>query len=124
MQPPGHGIRRGEPPCLRLCKLVPPLASAVASSVPAEAPLVLLGHGLGGLVAYEVRGRECVCVCVRERKGEMGFTFMISRVNGGPHAILDEQRALPLLRGGGTCRQEAVQDRNGSWTPSVQTTPS
>ncbi|PNH07260.1 hypothetical protein TSOC_006305 [Tetrabaena socialis] len=63
VQAPGHGVRRGEEPLCRLLpRLVPPVASAIAASSGAasETPLVLFGHGLGALWAFEVARRlEC-----------------------------------------------------------------
>ncbi|KXZ43592.1 hypothetical protein GPECTOR_86g386 [Gonium pectorale] len=61
MQAPGHGLRRDEACLLRLAKMVPPAADAIAAGVSADTPLALFGHGLGSLWAFEVARRlECL----------------------------------------------------------------
>jgi surfactin synthase thioesterase subunit len=50
---PGHGVRLAEPPCTAMGELVAGLAPAVRALV-GDAPFALLGHSLGGIVAYEV----------------------------------------------------------------------
>lgn len=53
--PPGHGSRGDELPLLRVARLAEGAADAIGACVPAGVHIALFGHGLGALVAYEVR---------------------------------------------------------------------
>lgn len=57
MQFPGRGTRGDEPSKLRVARIATAAAKATATLTPADVPIVLFGHGLGALCAFEVARR-------------------------------------------------------------------
>lgn len=57
VQLPGRGTRGDEPSMLRVARIATAAANAAAALTPADVPIVLFGHGLGALCAFEVARR-------------------------------------------------------------------
>ena len=53
IQLPGRGLRKSESGLCRIAKISGPVADAIASLTGPDLPLVLWGHGVGALCAFE-----------------------------------------------------------------------
>lgn len=100
VQYPGRADRLAEPPLTSMPRLAAEIAGALEPL--ADRPIVLFGHSLGALVAYEV-ARELVRRDVRPaRLVVSGRRAPLDAPGGTKHLLSDDELVAELVRLGGT----------------------
>jgi surfactin synthase thioesterase subunit len=114
VQYPGRQDRRAEPPLVSLDELADRIHAAIGPRT--GRPLVLLGHSMGAVLAYEVArrlehdgvrplgvivsGRRAPSVHTEEnvhRRGDQGLVADVRQLSGTAAALLDDEEVLRMI---------------------------